>query len=64
MYCLSLYFSEYTIALFAEEEKYILLYWVFVAALGLSPVAASRSHSVVMHGLLIVVASLVVEHEF
>ena len=25
MYCLSLYFSEYTIALLAEEKKYILL---------------------------------------
>ena len=38
------------------------LCWVFVAARGLSLVAASGGYSVVVHGLLIAVASLVVEH--
>ena len=42
---------------------YFWLCWVFVAACGLSLMAASRDHSlVVMCGLLIVVASLVAEH--
>ena len=37
--------------------------WVFVAALGLSRVAASEGYSPVsMHGLLTVAVSLVVEH--
>jgi len=39
------------------------LYWVFVAALGLSLVATSRGYSLVVAlGFLIVVASLVEEH--
>ena len=44
---------------------YFLLFWlrwVFVAACGLSLVAASGSYSVAVHGLLIAVASLVAEH--
>ena len=39
-----------------------ILCWVFVAARGLSLVAASGGYFVVVHGLLIVVASLVAEH--
>ena len=48
--------------------KYIYIYiywlcWVFVAACGLSLVVESRGYSlVVVHGLLIAVASLVAEH--
>ena len=38
------------------------LHWVFVAVHGLSLVAVSRGYSVAVHGLLIVVASLVAEH--
>ena len=39
------------------------LYWVFVAAHRLSVVVASRGYYLVaVHGLLIAVASLVVEH--
>ena len=39
------------------------LCWVFVSVCGLSLVATSRGYSlIVVHGLLIVVASLVVEH--
>ena len=38
------------------------LHWVFVAARGLSLVAASGGYSVAVRGLLIAVASLVVEH--
>ena len=42
---------------------YFWLRWVFVAARGLSLVAESGSYSLlVMRGLLIVVASVVVEH--
>ena len=42
---------------------YLCLCWVFIAAHGLSPVAASRAYSLVeMCGLLIAVASLVAEH--
>ena len=42
---------------------YFWLCWVFVVARGLSLVVASGGYSfVVVHGLLIVVASLVVEH--
>ena len=40
------------------------LHWVFVVAHGLSLAAASGGYSrVVVHGLLIAVASLVAEHE-
>ena len=38
------------------------LHWVFIAARGLSLVAASGGYTVVVRRLLIVVASLVVEH--
>ena len=39
------------------------LCWVFVSVCGLSLVVTSRGYSlIVVHGLLIVVASLVVEH--
>ena len=42
---------------------YLRLCWVFVAALGLSLLVASRGYSLVeVHGLLIAMASLVVEH--
>ena len=41
---------------------YFWLHWVFVAARGLSLVAASGGYSVVVRVLLITVASLVVEH--
>ena len=41
---------------------YFWLCWVFVAARGLSLVAASGDYSVAVHGLLIAVASLVAEH--
>ena len=42
---------------------YLWLPWVFIAVQGLSLVAKSRGHSlVVMQGLLSVVASLVAEH--
>ena len=42
---------------------YLWLYWVFLAAGGLSLVAASGGYSLVgVHGLLIKAASLVVEH--
>ena len=41
---------------------YFCLHWVFVAACRLSLVAASGGYSVAVHGLLIAVASLVVEH--
>ena len=53
-------------------KKKFWLCWCFVAALGLSLVAASRGYSLIMadrgysldpvHGLLIVMASLVGEH--
>ena len=44
---------------------YFWLCWVFIIAQGLSLVAASGDYSVVMvHGLLIAVASLVSEHRF
>ena len=39
-----------------------LLHWVFLAALGLSLLAASEGYSVVVYGLLLAVASLVAEH--
>ena len=43
--------------------KQFFLCWCFVAALGFSLVAASRGYSLVpVHGLLIVMASLIVEH--
>ena len=41
---------------------YFCLCWVFVAARGLSVLAASRGYSVAVLGLLIAVASLLVEH--
>ena len=41
---------------------YVWQCWVFVAALRLSLVAASRGYSVVVRGLLIAVASFVAEH--
>ena len=41
---------------------FIWLHWVFVAVCQLSLVAASWGYSVAVRGLLIVVASLVVEH--
>ena len=41
---------------------YFWLRWVFVAVYGLSLVVASRGYSVAVCRLLIVVASLVVEH--
>ena len=41
---------------------YFWLCWVFVAACGLSLVAASGGYSVAVRGLLIAVASLVAEH--
>ena len=42
---------------------FFLLHWVFVAALGLSLVVASKDYSpAAMHGLLLLVASLIVEH--
>ena len=40
---------------------YFWLHWVFVAVLGFSLPAASGGYSVAVHGLLIAVASLVVE---
>ena len=39
------------------------LRWVFVAERGLSLVEASEGYSVVVHGLLIAVASLIAEHD-
>ena len=42
---------------------YFWLCWVFVAACGLSLVAARGGYSVVVHRLLTAVASLVAEHE-
>ena len=48
---------------FVSIYFYFWLHWVFGAVHGLSPVMASRGYSVAaVHGLLIVVASLVVEH--
>ena len=47
---------------FAYNFIYFWLYWVFVAAHGLSPVAASRALLFAMHELLIAVASFVAEH--
>ena len=48
---------------FKELINLFCLHWVFVAALGLSLVAACGACSlVVVHGLLISVASLVAEH--
>ena len=41
---------------------YFWLHWVFIAVRGLSLVVASGAYSVVVCGLLIVVASLVAEH--
>ena len=41
---------------------YFWLCWVFVAALRLSLTAVSGGYSLVMHGLLIAVASLFAEH--
>ena len=44
---------------------YFWLCWVFIIAQGLSLVAATGGYSlVVVHGLLIAVASLVLEHRF
>ena len=40
-----------------------MLCWVFVATCGLSLVEASGAYSVVVHGLLVLVASLVEEHK-
>ena len=42
---------------------YFWLRWVFVAERGLSLVEASEGYSVVVHGLLIAVASLIAEHD-
>ena len=41
---------------------YFWLCWVLVAAHALSLVTARRGHSLVVHGILITVASLIVEH--
>ena len=42
---------------------YLRLHWVFVAAYGLSLAVASRSYSLVeVHRLLIVVASIAMDH--
>ena len=48
--------------LFLNKSIYLWLRWVFVAVRRLSLVAASRGYFVAVHGLLTVVASLVVEH--
>ena len=49
--------------LFLKLFIYLRLCWVFVAVCGLSLVDASGGYSsVVVHGLLIVVASLIEEH--
>ena len=55
-------FSSFSIVIFLKINLFIYFWlcWVFVAARGLSLVAASGGYAV--HGLLIVVASLVVEH--
>ena len=51
-------------SLFIYLFIYLWLPWVFIAVQGLSLVAKSRGHSlVVMQGLLSVVASLVAEHK-
>ena len=42
---------------------YFWLRWVFVAEHGLSLVEVSGGYSVVVHGLLIAVASLIAEHD-
>ena len=48
---------------FLKKFIYFCLHWVFVAVRGLSLVAASGAYSfIVVCGLLIAVASLVVEH--
>ena len=53
---------------FLKAVLYLLIYlfiwlcWVFVAACGLSLVAASEGYSVAVRRLLIAVASLVAEH--
>ena len=45
--------------------RYFWLHWVFIAALGLSLLVASRGYSLVAaRGLLIAVTSLVMEHRF
>ena len=41
---------------------YFWLYWVVIAARRLSLAAASRGYSLVVRGLLVVVASLLAEH--
>ena len=49
--------------LYFFESFFFLLHWVFVAALRLSLVVASGDYSpVAMYGLLLSVASLIVEH--
>ena len=47
---------------FFNKFIYFWLHWVFVAAHGLSLVAASGGYSVAVRGLLIAVASVVLEH--
>ena len=56
-----LYFLQFFFLFKIYLFIYFWLCWVFVAAHGLSLVAASGGF-VAVHGLLIVVASLVVEH--
>ena len=41
---------------------YFLLCWVFIATLGFSLDTENRGHSFVVHGLLVVVASPLLEH--
>ena len=58
-----LMYTLFFIYLFIILFIYFWLCWVFVAAHGLSLVVASRGYSsVVVHRLLIAVASLVAEH--
>ena len=47
---------------FSEFFFFFWLYWVFIAARGLSIVAASKGYSIVVHRLLIKGASFAVEH--
>ena len=54
--------NTYFFVLFINLFIYFWLRWVFVAARGLSLVAASGGYSVAVRGLLITVASLVAEH--
>ena len=59
----TVYIFQFFKILFIYFIIYFWLHWVFIAAHGLSVVAASRGYSVVVCGLLIAMASLVEEHQ-